>query len=175
VGGITLMGGHVRQVRIGDCECAPGIDYNLCSDPEAAMTVLGAGFRTTLVTADVTLSTWLRERDVERLAASGSLARELARQVRAWTPVQHRIFTAIGGTLARDNAAFLHDPLTVLALIDEGPLTFEPLHIVPTIQDGTLRTLEVPESAGIGASMRVATSVDASAAERAIVERLLKL
>jgi purine nucleosidase len=175
VGGVTLMGGHVRQVRIGDYECEPGIDYNLCSDPEATMTVLGAGFRTTLVTADVTLSTWLRERDVERLDASGPLGRELARQVRAWTPVQHRIFPAIGGTLARDNAAFLHDPLTVLALIDESSLSFESLRIVPTIENGVLRTLEVSEATGIGAEMRVATGVDAPAAERAIVDRLVKL
>jgi hypothetical protein len=58
------MGGHVREVRIGTLVCAPGVDYNLCSDPEASIAVLGAGFRTTLVTADVTLSTWMNRRDL---------------------------------------------------------------------------------------------------------------
>jgi purine nucleosidase len=172
VAGLTLMGGHVRQVRIGRHLCQPGIDYNLCSDPEATLAVLGAGFPTTLVTADVTLRTWLRDADVEGLEAAGPLARELARQVRIWKPVQRRIFTGLGGTLDDDNAAFLHDPLTVLSLIDGGPLHFERLRILPTIEAGVLRTLEIDPTLGIGIEMRVATGVEAGAAERAIVRRL---
>jgi purine nucleosidase len=172
VAGLTLMGGHVRQVRIGRHLCQPGIDYNLCSDPEATLAVLGAGFPTTLVTADVTLRTWLRDADVEGLEAAGPLARELARQVRIWKPVQRRIFTGLGGTLDDDNAAFLHDPLTVLSLIDGGPLHFERLRILPTIEAGVLRTLEIDPTLGIGIEMRVATRVEAGAAERAIVRRL---
>ena len=172
VRGLTIMGGHIREVRIGQHLCAPGIDYNLCADPEASVAVLGAGFRTTLVPADVTLRTWLRDADVQRLDGGGALARELARQVRIWRPVQHRIFPAIGGDLAPDNAAFLHDPLTVLALVDEAPYTFEELSIVPTIEDGVLRTREVEASLGIGTPMRVATDVDVGAAERTIANRL---
>ena len=79
--------------------------------------VLGAGFRTTLITADVTLATWLRERDLSPMAAGRPFARELVRHVNAWAPRQRRIFTGIGGELADDNVAFLHDPLTVLALL----------------------------------------------------------
>jgi purine nucleosidase len=173
VAGLTVMGGHVREAKIGSWVCEPGIDYNLCSDPEASMAVLGAGFDTTLVTADVTLRTWLRDRDVERLDGAGALARELARQVRIWKPVQHRIFEGLGGELEPDNAAYLHDPLTLLALIDAAPLEFERLRIVPTIEAGVFRTREAAH--GLGAEMRVATGVDAAAAERAIVERLLQL
>jgi inosine-uridine nucleoside N-ribohydrolase len=172
VAGLTVMGGHVREVRIGDFLCAPGIDYNLCSDPEASVAVLGAGFRTTLVTADVTLATWMVTADVERLAGAGPLARELARQVRIWEPVQRKLFTGMGGTVAPDNAAFLHDPLTVLALIDASPLRFETLRIATRIERGVLRTHELPRSAGMGAEMRVATAVDAPRAARAIVDRL---
>ena len=175
VAGIIVMGGHIREVRIGDHVCGPGIDYNLCADPEATVAVLGAGFRTTLVTADVTLSTWLRDADVERLAGAGPLARALADQIRIWTPVQRKIFTGLGGTLEPDNAAFLHDPLTVLSLIDDRPLRFERLRVVATIEEGTLRTREVDPGSGLGAEMRVATAVDAQAAERAIVERLARL
>jgi purine nucleosidase len=175
VAGLTVMGGHVREVRIGEHVCAPGVDYNLCSDPEAAACVLGAGFRTTLVTADVTLRTWLRAAELERLARAGPLARALAALVRVWAPVQRRIFTGMGGSVADDNVAFLHDPLTVLALADPAPLRFERLRIATTIEDGVLRTHEIGAGRGIGAEMHVATDVDARAAERAIVQRLLCL
>lgn len=176
VAGLTVMGGHIRRVAIGDFECAPGIDYNLCSDPEATMSVLGAGFDTRLVTADVTLSTWLTEEDRESLSrAPGPIAPLLAELVRRWTPWQHEIFTGLGGTLAEDNAAFLHDPLTVLSLIDPASLHFERLQIVPTIERGVLRTREVAASLGMGAPMEVATGVDAESARRAIVDRLLRV
>ena len=107
------------------------------------------------------------------MAAKGFEGAELARQVGMWSPLQRRIFTGLGGALAEDNVAFLHDPLTVLALLDPAPLHFETLQIVPTIERGVLRTLEVDSQLGIGASMRVATAVDAAAARDGIVARLL--
>jgi purine nucleosidase len=169
---LHVMGGHIRRVSIGERVCEPGIDYNLCSDPEASAMVLGAGFTTRLVTADVTLETWLRESDLTRLAAAPSpVARALVPLIRLWTPWQHEIFVEqLGGTLAPDNVAFLHDPLTVLSLVDESALRFESLRIVTTIQDGVFRTLEAP---GIGAPMEVATGVDAAAAREAMMQRLL--
>jgi purine nucleosidase len=169
--GLTIMGGQVRASQQG----GPSFEYNLCSDPEATVAVLGAGFRTTLVPADVTLLTWLRDADVEQLAAAGPLARALAEQVRRWKTVQQKLMPALGRKLEPDNAAFLHDPLTVLALIDDSALHFEQLRIVPTVAEGTLRTLEVDPQLGIGCEMRVATGVDARAAERAITDRLLRL
>ena len=75
--------------------------------------------------------------------------------------------------LELDNAAFLHNPLTVLALYDVSLFGFEALPVVTMVEQGVLRTLEVGPSLGIGAPMRVATSVDAAAAERAIADRLL--
>ena len=95
-------------------------------------------------------------------------------QVAIWTPVQRRIFEAMGGTLAPDNAAFLHDPLTVLALVDPAPLRFEELRIATLVEGGVLRTREVAAGLGLGAPMRVATSVDARAAGASIVARLLR-
>ena len=175
VGGVTIMGGHMGTVRIGNHVCSPGIDYNLCSDPEATVAVLGAGWPTTLVTANVTLRVWLRDADIDALAQAGPVARELARQVGFWKPVQHEIFPALGGELAPDNAAFLHDPLTVLALLDAELLRFAALGIVATIENGVLLTHEAPAGAGMGTSRQVATEVDAPAARQAIVDRLLML
>jgi len=174
IAGVTIMGGHLRDVRIGDYQAPHGIDYNLCADPEASMTVLGCGAKITLVPADITLRTWLREASVARMESEGGpMARELARQVRIWSPVQEKVFTGLGGTLAGDNRAFLHDPLTLLAWIDDAPLGWEEIRVVPTIERGVLRTWEVSPGAGPGIPMRAALAVDPAAAEGAILERLL--
>jgi purine nucleosidase len=175
VAGLTIMGGHVRRVALGRKVFGPGIDYNLCSDPEASVACLGAGFRTTLVTADVTLQTWLRPADVEAMERGGPVARAVATQVRIWDPVQRKLFTDLGGDMPEDNVAFLHDPLTALALVDARALGFERLRIVPTIEDGVLRTIEAPRDGVIGIPMQVATTVDAAAAERAIVSRIVSV
>lgn len=175
IAGLTVMGGHVREARIGSLLCRPGIDYNLCSDPEATVAVLGAGFATRLVTADVTLQTWLTKGDLARLEAAGRVPRALARLIHIWTPWQQKIFGEIGGTLDPDNVAFLHDPLTIQALVDPAPLRFERLRIVPTIERGVLRTLEAPAGSRAGAEMEVATAVEARPAAAAILERLLRL
>jgi purine nucleosidase len=175
VAGLTIMGGHIRKVAIGSHVCAPGIDYNLCSDPEASALVLGAGFRTTLVTADVTLETWMRRAELEAMRAAGPLGARLADQVDLWTPVQQRIFTGLGGELAPDNVAFLHDPLTVLALFEPDALHFETLRIATTIERGVLRTREVDSGLEIGLEMRVATRVDGDRASRAIAAHLIRV
>ncbi|MBW2243056.1 MAG: nucleoside hydrolase [Deltaproteobacteria bacterium] len=173
---LTIMGGHIREVRIGSHLCKPGIDYNLCSDPEATVMVLGAGFPIRLVSADVTLQTWMREQDLALLAERpGPVPGVLVDQIRRWTPFQQKIFTGLGGTLAKDNVAFLHDPLTMLSIFDASALHFEELRVVPTVEKGILRTIEVPAAAGLGATMQVATTVDAPAARDAIMERLLTI
>jgi purine nucleosidase len=175
VAGLTVMGGHVRSVRLGDKELPHGIDYNLCSDPEATVAVLGAGFQTTLVTADVTLQTWMGPADLARIEAGGAVARSIGAMLRQWTSVQKKLFSSWGGPEPSDFIAFLHDPLTVQALIDPASLHFETLRIVPTIERGTLRTLEAPADSQFGSAMRVATRVDANAAREAIVARLATL
>lgn len=176
LGRLVIMGGHIREVKIGEHVCDPGIDYNLCSDPEASVMVLGAGFRTRLVTADVTLQTWIRDQDVARLAEGRHpVQKVIVDQIRRWTPIQRQIFTAIGGTVADENAAFLHDPLTVLSLLDESSLHFEELRVLPTLEGGTFRSLEMPASSEFGIPMEVATRVDPVSAREGIVTRLLAL
>jgi purine nucleosidase len=174
VAGLTIMGGHIRRVAIGRKVFPPGIDYNLCSDPEASVAVLGAGFPTTLVTADVTLQTWLRPADVDAIEKSGPVGSSVAAQIRIWDPVQRKLFTDLGGEMAEDNVAYLHDPLAALALIAPAPIHFEELRIVTTIERGVLRTIEVDATSGLGVPMRVATRVDAHAAERSIVARITR-
>jgi purine nucleosidase len=159
---LTVMGGHLRRVAYGGHVYAPGIDYNLCSDPHAAQVVLRAGMAVRLVTADVTLQTWICEADVARLEARGTpLASALARAVRIWTPLQNRIFGDAGCDMSGDNVAFLHDPLALACVYDESFCRFEDLEIEPVIEDGVFRTLERPGPGPSTYPMRCATEVDA--------------
>jgi len=170
---LTLMGGHVRSARYGGKTFAPGVDYNLCSDPHAALVVLRAGIPTRLVTADVTLATWITAADVARIEAVDSpFHRALAAQIRIWTPVQKRIFGSAGCDVDDDNVAFLHDPLALACVHDESFCRFETLEIETCIEAGVLRTLERPVPSADSRPMRCATEVDAKRFRAHFVERL---
>jgi purine nucleosidase len=172
---LTIMGGHIRHVEYGGHEFAPGVDYNLCSDPEASWVVLRSGIPIRLVTADVTLQTRLREEDVARIEASDTpLHRALATAVRIWTPVQHRILGRSGCDVDDDLAAFLHDPLALAVLYDESLCGFETLEIEAAIEDGIFRTLERDAPSDDTRPMRCATSVDAEAMRQSYMDRVVK-
>jgi len=175
VGRLTLMGGHLREVSYRGRVFSHGVDYNLCSDPHASLLVLRSGIPTTLVTADVTLRTWLREADAVRIERSGTdFHAALARALRIWTPVQRRLFEPKNAP-AEDNAAFLHDPLTLACVYDERFCEFEELEIEPSIENGVFRTIERPLSTPATFPMRCATAVDAVRFREHFVERVLSL
>lgn len=171
---LTVMGGHVREVAHRGHVFPPGVDYNLCSDAASSRLVLSSEIPTRLVTADVTLQTWLAPDDVERIARGGTeLHRALAAAVRAWTPRMRRIFADMGAALAPDNAAFLHDPLALACAYDESFCRFEDLAIEPAIAGGVFRTLERPPGTPGAFPMRCATAVDAERFRAHVVERLV--
>jgi purine nucleosidase len=171
---LTVMGGHLRKAAYGGHTFAPGVDYNLCSDPHASLLVLRAGIPVRLVTADVTLSTWITESDLQRIAAVGSaFSAALVDSVHAWTPVQKRIFSRAGCDVDDDNAAFLHDPLALACLYDESFCTFEDLEVEPAIEPGELfRTLERSAPSDATRPMRCATAVDAARFRAHFMERV---
>lgn len=176
IGRLTVMGGHVRRVAIGDVALPHGVDYNLCSDPEASLTVLRAGIPTRLVTADVTLATWITVGDLVRIEAAGTpLHAALGRAVRLWMPVMHGLFGGLGAPPAPATAAFLHDPLALACALDESFCTFEDLAIEPALVDGVFRTIERPRATSDTARLRCATGVDADRFRRFLVERLVAL
>ncbi|MFI5316160.1 MAG: nucleoside hydrolase [Myxococcota bacterium] len=171
VGRLTVMGGHLREVSYRGRVFPFGVDYNLCSDPHASLVVLRSGIPIRLVTADVTLQTWLRDSDIRELEKSSSpLAAALARAVRLWTPVQRQLLEPKG--VPSDNAAFLHDPLTLACVYDESFCGFESLEIEPAISDGVFRTLERAEPGPATTPMRCATSVDAERFRAHFLERV---
>jgi purine nucleosidase len=173
---LTIMGGHVREVAYRGHVFAHGIDYNLCSDPIASEVVLNAGIPLRLVTADVTLQTWITERDLERIEASGSpLLEALGRAVRRWSPIMRQIFAGFGGMIEPDNVAFLHDPLALACVYDESFCTFEELEIEATVKDGLFRTIEHAVATPATRRMRCATAVDAERFREHFVASLLRL
>jgi purine nucleosidase len=173
---LSIMGGHLRRAEYGGHVFAPGLDYNLCSDPHASCAVLRSGIPTRLVTADVTLRTWITEADVAELERSGHpCLLAIARAVRLWTPVMNRLFGAAGCDMSADNASFLHDPLTYACAYDESFCTFADLEIETRIEDGVLRTLERAEPSEETFPMRCAVDVDAKAVHDHFMERVLGL
>lgn len=176
IGRLTVMGGHVRHVAYGDHEFPHGVDYNLCSDPAASLRVLSAGIPVRLVTADVTLDTWIGPADLERIEKAGTpFHAALARAVRAWTPHMRRIFAGMGASIRDDNVTFLHDPLALVATYDESFCRFEDLAIEPAIAGGVLRTIEHPEPTPATRAMRCATAVDAPRFRAHLVDRIVHM
>jgi inosine-uridine nucleoside N-ribohydrolase len=135
--------------------------------------VLRAGMPTRLVTADVTLATWISAADVAAIEAVGTpFHAALAAQIRIWTSVQKRIFGSAGCDVDDDNVAFLHDPLTLACVYDESFCRFETLEIEPRIENGVLRTLEHAAPAPCTRPMRCALEVDAKRFRAHFMERL---
>lgn len=169
---LTIMGGHLREIRFGEKSFPFGIDYNIVSDPRASEIVLAADIPTRLVTADVTLRTWLPLAGRDQLASSPSPLREaIVRALDNWTPVQRSLFEQYVGDLSQ-NAAFLHDPLALACIVDESFCTFAELPVRTQWVDGVFRTIE---DSSTGRLMRCAIDVDGPQFAEWFVARLLSL
>ncbi len=112
-------GDKVAQIVVmGGVFNLPGVlqELNAAYDPEATHKVLASSAPVLLVPFDVTLRTFMRLHDVERLAQAGTpLASYLANTTRPWV-------TWLSERFGRDGCA-LHDPLALAALIDPQVIT----------------------------------------------------
>ncbi len=135
-------------------------EHNIKSDPEAAEIVFRSGISMTVCGLDVTKRAWLREPDVVRVGAdAGSIGHVLADQVRRW-------WAFIG---ANENNP--HDPLAILPAIRPELFRFEQCDVRVEL-DGENSGRTRLDRCGAG-SVRIAADVDAEAAEREIVRRLI--
>ncbi len=141
---IYTMGLHFNPVPFNGGFVSPAVDYNLASDPVAALALfdifapLGVSQPTTemnFVTADLTLQTWLTTEQLAQINAAGATYPVLAmlgQMIGAWSLKQSQLFRyRIGPTDPSagqvDNAGFLHDPLTVASSFGAvDPTTGEP-------------------------------------------------
>jgi purine nucleosidase len=163
---LTIMGGS-----LGHHPQVPLLEYNLASDPEAALVVLNAGIPTTLVPLDVTWKVFFTTGHLDRLRrARSAFVQTVCDAIEVWAPIQRAFFES-APTLQRDAVAFLHDPLTLAILVDRSLVTFERLRLRPAIVDGIFRLIEehsAPE-------FEVAVTVDAPRCVEFLVQRLLQL
>ena len=109
----------VKQIVVmGGAFNLPGVlqELNAAYDPEATHRVLSSRAPMLLVPLDVTLQTFMRHADIDRLDEVGTpLATYLGRTVRPWV-------TWLAKRFDRDGCP-LHDALTLAALIDPGVVT----------------------------------------------------
>lgn len=160
---LTIMGGHFRPALIGNRALPLGVDYNLCSDPEAAVIVFRSGIPIQLVTLDVSLQTWISIDDVACILSSGSpLLAAIAEASRIWMPVMHTIFRGFNASPPSSVAAFLHDPLALACATDEGFCSFEDAFIEPILDGGGFRTLESVCDKSEAVRLRCTSNVDSA-------------
>lgn len=160
LGHLTIMGGAIRLT--GDL-ALPYAEHNIVCDPEAAKVVLSSGAPTTLIPLDVTTKVLIRQDDVNRIEATGSLFHAaVARQVSLYPR-----FAAKGATQ-------LHDPLAAAVILRPDLVELADLHVDVETQGqyAAGMTLTRTPSADRPATAAVALRVDTPAAERFIVDRL---
>lgn len=154
---LGVMGGVFKGGRRDGRRVTAVDDHNLNADPSASRVSLGAGFPTLFVPCDVTFETFLTAAHLERLRSGDALAQAVARLIDVWRPLLHR---KAGGRLPADYVTLLHDPLTVLSMVDTSFVTVERLPVAVAVQDGLVRTFVDPVA---GRLADVVTSVKAPA------------
>jgi inosine-uridine nucleoside N-ribohydrolase len=154
---LGVMGGVFPQAQRGARRAAvsPAEDHNLNADPRASLHSLGAGMPTLFVPCDVTFGTYLSAAQLDRLRRGDALARALARLIDVWRPLLH---SKAGDRLPEDYVTLLHDPLTVLTMVDTSLVTVERLPVTVALADGLVRTFIDPVG---GEAADVVTAVDA--------------
>lgn len=157
---LVVMGGFVRPIPAGYPAFKWTDDFNVQADPAAAELVLDAADpgRTLLVPLEVSVRTFLRRRDLPRLAAEGPLGVLLARQGDATLADLEfdRLFGRRHEGLPDDLVNFMHDPLAVAAGLGWAGVHVEEVPIRLERTGDYLRTMEDPS----GRPFRVVTGAD---------------
>lgn len=163
--------GSVRHLYImGGAYWKDEPEHNIKSDAPAAHIVFSSDIPITVCGLDVTKRVWLMEDGVEEIReALGDFGVVLVQQFWRWLEfmVEHGISD---GTI---KGTHLHDPLAVLAAIEPDVLTFEMSDVSVDLEGGSIGRTRL-RNRGFG-RVRVASDVDAEAAERALLDRIAGL
>ncbi|WP_406609233.1 nucleoside hydrolase [Agarivorans sp. JK6] len=177
---VTIMGGYLGQlptypnILCGRREMSVKHDYNIQADPEAAEIVFLSGLNIRLVTADVTLKTWLNPKDIQMLREIKSNAMSAAlKQCKWWSFLQSLLLR----TCCTNNLGFMHDPLTISALINDKLCEFKRINVRLYQERGLLKFGLVPENGTSSkeVSFECAISVDCKTFKRFFISRISML
>ncbi|MCB9641860.1 MAG: nucleoside hydrolase [Myxococcales bacterium] len=93
---IAVAGRRPKQRFVTGHAKTPHRDFNFEKDPEAFRVLLRSGVRLVFAPWEISSRLWLRQADLDRLAASGELARWLVRPARRWLALWKRAFGVDG-------------------------------------------------------------------------------
>ncbi|HEY6760335.1 MAG TPA: nucleoside hydrolase [Baekduia sp.] len=118
-------------------------DFNAYADPEALQVVLDSGAPIRMVGLDQTMRVLLTRADAERMRAGGDAFGAWAADCTdAWIDFLHAAFPE---RPEHADACFLHDPLTIAAVIDPTLLTWAPAQVAVELQGRLTRGLAVAD------------------------------
>jgi purine nucleosidase len=125
---LVVMGGAFRSPgNIG-----PFAEANIGHDPEAASLVFASGWHTMLVSLDVTMATFLRPRELELLATSGSsIARVCLDMLQDYLDYYEPILGV--------RQCPMHDAVAAALLVDGSLGTYESVDVVVDCSSGPAR------------------------------------
>jgi pyrimidine-specific ribonucleoside hydrolase len=137
---VVLMGGWITPTRPGLPPWGPNRDWNVQCDTTAAETTFGAAGKLTLVTLPASLDATLRQRDIDRLYASGPIGQLLARQAKAHSDERDmRQFGRAHPGLPDDLLNFQYDVVACAVAVGMPLAVLEDLVLAPRRDDGLLR------------------------------------
>jgi purine nucleosidase/pyrimidine-specific ribonucleoside hydrolase len=152
---LALMGGTRHPVRHRGEDMA--VEYNFASDPAAASTVVNDYAGVLVCPLDVTVRMRLTPDERERFVAAD------ARLAPAFHDWEARALAA--GTPPAETGVWLHDPLALLALVDEPVVKVETLALTVGPDGAVVETFD-------GTEQEVVVDVDATAARARILALL---
>ena len=153
---LVMMGGAFGVTKYGFGNITPAAEFNIYTDPEAAMIVLKSGLHITAVGLDVTMdpSALITPKEYEKIRSAKTRSAELVTRITR-------------NHMASFRSLALHDPMAVAAAIDPSLVTKKKYFVEvetrgesargQTIADrrGNLR----PETVRVGNPMTLCTSV----------------
>lgn len=121
---IVLMGGSIGYGNV-----SPAAEFNILCDPEAADVVFNSGLELYMLGLDVTRQALVLPKVMKRMSKIHNKAGELfTRLMKVFNENQLKIFGHSG--------APLHDPATIISLLNQKVFTFQKMNVVIDVSGG---------------------------------------
>lgn len=114
---VIMMGGSVDNGNV-----SPAAEFNILCDPEAAHIIFNSGLNVKMIGLNVTRKVLVLPSVVERMEKINNKASDLFTKLMIFfNKTQHEVFGYDGGPL--------HDPVTVVSLLDKNVVKFKKMNV----------------------------------------------